>query len=255
MRSNKILNNIRRPSRTSGYPQGFSLAEVLAALTIGAMILVVVLGIYSRCEAGASAIIRRLDGSRMPSEVLQRIAEDLDSIIVAGSDTKVTFESKFDTNGYSTARMEILKTIYDKKNKPQTFEKIIWQTSYDYDSDAGGLVLYRSHSGIALEDKLLDENKENWEKELFVPICAGISFFKIQTPRGESFQDRWTSGSLPKAVVVTISFAEPFKTLKGTLDVPNAEKITRTIAIDRARKIKFIFMKKENEEQEPNQPK
>jgi hypothetical protein len=48
--------------------------------------------------------------------------------------------------------------------------------------------------------------------------------------------------------VATISFAEPFKTLTGTLDVPDTEKITRTIAIDRTRKIKFIFVKKEDEE-------
>jgi hypothetical protein len=241
---------MKKTSNTSRGPLGFSLAEVLAALTIGAMVLVSVLGIYSRAERSAAAITRRLDSSRVPCEVLQRIAEDLDRIIASGSDTKVTVENKFD-NLYPTARLTFLKTIYDRRNRKQTFERIVWQTNYDY--DANSLVLYRSHSGIALEDKLLDEQKEDWERELFVPICPGVTFFKIEVPVGEDFQDKWTSSSLPPGIVVTISFAQPFKTLAGTLDVPDVEKITRTIALDRTRKIKFIFVKKEDEEESNEQ--
>lgn len=236
-------------SDTSGDLRAFSLAEVLAALTIAAMVLVAVLGIYSRAERSAAAITRKLDSSRLPSEVLQRIAEDLDGIIVAGKDTKITVENKFE-KGYPTARLEILKTVYDRRERPQTFEKIVWQTSYDYDNEAGGLVLYRSRSGIALEDKLLDEQNEDWQRELFIPICTGVTFFRIQVPVDENFQDKWTSSSLPKAVVATISFAESFETLEGTLDVPDAGKITRTIAIDRTRKIRFIFAKKVEEEKQ-----
>ena len=218
---------------------------------IGSMVLVAVLGIYSRAETSAAAVTRKLDSSRVSSEVLQRIAEDIDRIVTPGSDTKVTIENKFE-NGFSTARLTILKTIYDSKNKPQVFEKIVWQSSYD--NDANGLVLYRSYSGVGLEDKLLDEQRESWEKEYpFVPICTGVTFFKIQVPRGENFQDKWTSDSLPKGIAVTISFAKPFKTLMGTLDVPDAEKITRTIAVDRTRKIKFIFIKKEYEEEQGNE--
>jgi hypothetical protein len=220
---------------------------VLVALTIGAMVLVAVLSIYSRAETSAAAITRKLDSSRLPSEVLQRIAEDLDRTAAPGADTKVTIENKFE-NGFSTARLTVLKTIYNSKNEKQTFEKIVWQTNYD--NDANSLILYRSHSGIALEDKLLDEQKEDWEKELFVPICTGVTFFKIQVPTGENFQDNWTSDSLPPGIVVTISFAEPFKTLAGILDVPEDEKVIRNIAIDRTRAIKFILVKKEGEEKQ-----
>jgi prepilin-type N-terminal cleavage/methylation domain-containing protein len=239
------------------YRSGFSLAEVIVALTIGAMVLVAVLSIYGRAEASAAAITRKLDSSRLPSEVLQRIAEDIDRTAAPGADTKVTVENKFES-GFSTARLTVLKTIYNSKNEKQTFEKIIWQASYG--SDANSLVLYRSHSGIALEDKLLDEQKEDWERELFVPICTGITFFKIQVPAGDDLQDSWASDSLPLGIVVTISFAEPFKTLAGTLDVPEYEKITRHIAVDRTRAVKFMLTKKEdgnkpgNVGQEPNKP-
>lgn len=232
--------------RTAKRRQGFSLPELLAALTIGAMILVTMLRIYSRSGASAAAITDKLDSRRLPSEVLQRIAEDLDGIITVGVNTKVTVENKFE-KGFSTARLTILKTIYDSANKQQTFEQIVWQTGFDYDSATPGLVLYRSHSGIASEDKLLDEQKEQWERELFVPVCAGVTFFNIQLMPGESLHRRGTSDSLPRSVTATISFAEPFKTVAGTLDVPDTGKVTRTIAIDKTRKIRFIFVKRQPE--------
>jgi hypothetical protein len=142
--------------------------------------------------------------------------------------------------------MTIRKTVYDSRNQEQTFEQIIWQTSYDYDSDANGLVVYRSHTGMALEDRLLDEQRADRERPYsFVPICAGITYFKIQVPRGEIFQDRWTSPSLPRGITVTMSFAEPFRTVRGTFDVPEEEKITRTIAVDRTRKMRFALAAKE----------
>jgi len=227
---------------------GFSLAELLAALTIGAMVLVAVLSIYGRVETSAAAVSQRLEGSRLPAEVLQLICEDLDEIIISGESTKVTIENKFD-NLFPTARLEILKTVYDSKDQPQVFEKIVWQSSYDYESDVPGLALYRSHSGIRLEDKLLDAKKEDWERELFVPVCTGLTFFKIQVPRAEDLLERWVGNALPPGIVVTISFAEPFKTVSGTFDVPEEEKYTRTIAVDRTRKIRFALIKQETKEQ------
>ena len=235
-----IPYNIRK------YKKAFSLAEVLAALTIGSMVLVAVLGIYSRAENAAAGVTRRLDSTRLPAEILQCIAEDLDRVAGTSSDATITIENKI-VNGLQTARLRISNTFYNKQNKQQTFEEIIWQGNYDYEAD-NGLILYRSHSGVTAEDKLLDDQKENWEKELFVPICAGVTFFKIEARRDETLLDKWTSTGLPYGIVVTVSFAEPFKQLDGTLEVPDAEKISRTIAITKSRKIKFIIVEKEAEE-------
>ena len=235
-----IPYNIRK------YKKAFSLAEVLTALTIGSMVLVAVLSIYSRVENAAAGVTRRLDSTRLPAEILQCIAEDLDRVAGTSSDAKITIENKI-VNGLQTARLRISNTFYNKQNKKQTFEEIIWQGNYDYEAD-NGLILYRSHSGVTAEDKLLDDQKENWEKELFVPICAGVTFFKIETLRDKDLLDKWTSTVLPYGIVVTVSFAEPFKKLDGTLDVPEAEKISRTIAVSKSRKIKFKIVKEAEEE-------
>jgi len=218
-------------------PSGFSLAEMLAAMTIGAMVLIAVLSIYSRAERSAAAVTRRLDMSRTPREILQRIAEDIDRIISSGSGAQITIQNKHD-HLFPTARLTISRTFKDRANREHKFEEIVWQTSYDFESFGDGLVLYRSHSGIAAEDKVLDKNKEDWEKELFVPLCGGVTFFRINAIKGEKSVDKW-SGPLPSGIEVAISFAEPYKRVDGTLDVPDEEKIIRTIAVDRTRKIKF----------------
>lgn len=226
---------------------GFSLVEALSALVIGTMILVAILGIYRRAERSAAAITRRLDESRLAGEVLQLIAEDIDRTVTLGSDVQITAESKMDARGYSIGRLTILRTIYDKKDKKQTFEKIIWQGSYDYYGDTDSLILYRSHTGMGSEDKLLEEGREDWEQSYsFIPICCGVTFFRVQVPLKDALLDRWTRTSLPPGIIVTISFAEPFKTVEGTLDVLDEEKSIRTIVPDRTKKVQFTITKAED---------
>ena len=242
MKLSTIGHSMKKTSGTSRVPRGFSLAEVLAALTIGAMLTVAVLGIYHRAEKSATAMTRKLDGSRLPGEVLQRIAEDLDNIISSTSDAKITIENKFENVAsiglIPAARLIITRTIQDSKDNEQKYEEIIWQSSYDFQSTGNGLILYRSHSGMNMEDKVLEKYKDDFTRELFVPICGGVTFFKISALAGKDPVERWDSAP-PRGIVVTISFAEPYKKVDGTLDVLDEEKITRTIAIDRTRKIRF----------------
>jgi hypothetical protein len=249
-------HNMKKTSGTSGLPGGFSLAEVLAALTIGAMVTVAVLGIYRRAENSAASVTRKLNSSRLPGEILQRIAEDLDNIISSSSDAKITIDNKFEniasTMLIPAARLTITQLILDSSGKEQIFEEIIWQSSYDFQSAINGLTLYRSSSGLNLEDKVLEKNKDDLKRELFVPICSGITYFKIKALAGKNPVEKW-SGSPPPGIEVTISFAEPYKKVDGTFDVPDEEKITRTIAIDRTRKIRFDISAGKNGSNEEGQ--
>jgi hypothetical protein len=223
-------------NKTYSFERAFTLVEVLAALTVGTMVLIVVLALYNRGQSGSAAVIDRMESSRLPREIFQRIAEDLDRVVGAGQGTQIDILNKLQ-DGFSVAKIEIFRNIIDAKEQPQIFEKIVWQSSVDPDS--GLLTLYRSHSGIALEDTLLDAQKETWQREVFVPICTGITLFRIEVPQGETFIDRWTGEALPPAIKVTLSFAQPYKTVTGTFDVNEESKLVRTIAIDRTRKLVF----------------
>jgi hypothetical protein len=240
---------MKKTSGINKMPQGLSLAEVLVALTIGAMVIVAVLGIYHRAENSAAVVTRRLDNSRLPGEVLQRIAEDLDNIISSSSDATITIENKFENVAsimlVPAAKLTITRTIKDSRDREQIFQEIIWQSSYSFESATNSLILYRSSGGLNMEDKVLEKNKDDFERELFVPVCSGITFFKVSALAGKDPIEKW-NGSPPRGIVVTISFAEPYKTADGTFDVPDEEKFTRTIAIDRTRKIRFDISTSEN---------
>ncbi|NIA17017.1 MAG: hypothetical protein GWO86_01585, partial [Planctomycetes bacterium] len=122
--------------------RAFTLAETLAALVISVMIIVAVLGIYGSVKRSAASINKKIAKDALPAEILQRIAEDIDRMIVTVTDTKITFNNKPAEGNYSSGQLIIESTIYDTDNKPQTFEKIIWQSRSD--PDANGLILYRA---------------------------------------------------------------------------------------------------------------
>ncbi len=225
----KIINQKNR---------AFTLVEILAAVTIGSMVLIVVLTLYSRAQAGASYCLAKLENHRLPREVLQRIAEDIDRIAGSGQQARINVQNKFQ-DGLPVAKMEIQRFISDTKGQPQTLEKVVWQSNID--PDTGLLTLYRSHSGIALEDKLLDSQKEAWQRELFVPVCTGLTFFKIEVPQGDALLSGWSNEKLPPAIMITLSFAQPYKTISGTLDVPEEDKVIRTLAVDKTRKLRFTL--------------
>jgi len=233
----RIHDNTTEASSAPRACGGFSLAELLAAMTIGAMIMVSILAIYARAERSAAAVMSRLDNPRLAQEILQRITEDLDGVISSDSDVKITIDNKFDSL-LPAARLTITRTITDSRLREQTFEEITWQSSYDFEGFDDGLVLYRSYSGINMEDTVLDRKKDDAERALLVPVCSGVTFFRIEAITGKTPAQKW-GGSPPPGIVVTISFAEPFKTAGGTYDVFEEDKISRTIAIDRTRKIKF----------------
>jgi len=218
----------------------FTLVEVLAALTIAALIFIALFTIYARTTTIAATITDRLNEKALGQEILQRIAEDLDRLGLSKTNTTINIQNKFD-KGHQVARLTMESRLYaDNKQRRLTFEKVIWQSSYDPEID--DFVLYRTHSGINYEDKLLEAQKTEVEREFFIPLCPGVTYFRIEALQGKRVLDKWlkSSGQLPSAIVVTISFAESFEAPTGGYDVPEEEKITRTIAVDRTRKITFI---------------
>jgi len=128
--------------------------------------------------------------------------------------------------------------VYDEDNKPRVFENIIWRSSYDFFDDS--LFLYRSIQVPVI--KVFGENA----------ILPGLEEMVEVPEEEEKFLDRWGGDKLPKAVTITISFAQPYQAVTGELDVLESEKITRTIAIDRTRKLKYRFVARDLEPIDPN---
>lgn len=246
---------------------GFTLVEVLTVLVIASMIIMVVVGIYTRVRDASASVSRELDTLTRPVLIAQRIAEDIDRLAGPGVDTSLTIENRFDGD-FTVSRMVIETRIVDKEDQPIVYERVTWQTAYDMNTDS--LVLYRAHGGINLEDKLIDAQIEvlaEKEVELFVPVVSGLTYFTFQVPTqttmgtggntpdgmiddfdvggpGVTYLDEWTQDKLPTGVTVTLSFLEPQVDVFGQAFFEPEDLYQRTIAVDRTRLIPFKFVKK-----------
>jgi hypothetical protein len=219
-------------------PSGFSLGEMLVTVVIGAMVLTAILSVYGRANQAAEAVLQRVEGPSLASEVLQLVAEDVAGVLGA-DDVTVQIRNGFDS-GFATSDLVLRRMFHDKENKEQVLEEITWRAAYDHEGDKPGLILYRSREGMGREDKLLEDQREDWEKNYpFVPICRGATFFQVQAFKGDELVDQWPASPPPTGILVTISFAEPFETVRGNLDVPDEQKISRTLAFNAMRKIRF----------------
>lgn len=247
---------MKSPTRNNTRHRGFSLIETLAAVTITSMIVVAAISVYGRIRATAEAVERRIENTMPPNEIVQRIAEDIDRLTLPGLETTMSIANKFDGR-YNLCRMEIVTRFYDGREPPapQIYEKVVWQSDYDVAADA--VILYRSHSGLNLEDKLVDRDLEALQqggREVFIPVATGITFFEIIVPQGDNEFREWRLSSLPRAVRVRISFAQPREDFEtGEWLVFDEDKVVRTVAIDRTRKLRYRFVRKEFElDDDPN---
>jgi len=208
---------------------------------IAALVLIAVLGIHNRIQQASASIMANLDGMLLPSEILQLIAEDLDRSVDTTTGLRVTGESKYE-KGYSISQLVIrreIKTTKNNKTQEEVLEEIVWQG--DVDLDTGRIVIYRRHHGMFLEDRLLGQQRTEFELRSppFVPVCGGLTQFSIKFRQGDTWVDRWPGPAPPVGIQVTISYAEPHETPSGELEVLEEDKIIRTIAIDRTRKIRL----------------
>jgi hypothetical protein len=211
---------------------------MIAVTVIAAMVLTAILGVYGRANRAAEAVLAKIETPVLAAEVLQLMARDLDRIMGA-DDVSIQVKNGYD-NGFITAQLILRRTVEDAQKQKQLLEEIVWRAGYDYDSAVPGLVIYRSYGGIGLEDELLDQKRDELESQSpLIPICRGVTFFRIEIPKGEGVLDRWSDAALPTGVKVTLSFADPYETVRGTQDVLEHEKTSRTIAIDRTRTISF----------------
>jgi hypothetical protein len=218
--------------------RGYSLGEMIVVLVIAAMVLTAILGVYGRANRAAEAVLTKIETPVLAAEVLQLMARDLDRIM-GPDDVSIQIKNGFD-NGFITAQMILRRTVENAQRQEQLLEEIVWRAGYDYDSDVPGLVIYRSYGGVGLEDELFDQKRDELESQSpLIPVCRGVTFFRIEVPQGQGVLDKWSDAELPPGVTVTLSFAEPYETVRGTQDVLEHQKISRTIAINRTRTISF----------------
>lgn len=241
----------------------FTLAETIAALTIATMIMIAVVAVYSSVRKAQGSIDKRLKEGYTATEILQRISEDIDRLALPSADVTVSIKNRLDIENFQISQLIIESKIYDKDNKPQTFEKIVWQSRVS--TDGNELIIYRAHSGYSMEDKMLEEGKKDNEREVYVPVCSGVSVFAMEVTDGNNVTPEWAdTAGLPQAIKLSISLAPREPNVIGGFSAPIDSVKTRTVALNRFRQIPYTFVYKAfgdandvndaNGPKEPNQP-
>lgn len=266
--------NTRRTKRLQKYGvKGFSLVEILTVLVLSAMVLSATILIFSRVRTSAAAIHTTLDRYGLPEEILQKIAEDIDRLASPGFDATISLRNKIE-NGYNSAQLIIENKYYGNGTPPKAdvYERVVWQSSYDPETDR--LVLYRSHSGVNMEDTVVNkiiadkETKEGKQElamaQAFVPICPGLTHFYIGALTGaEEPQLVWADPKMPNGIVLGLSFTPLIQLEDGSFYLPEESIVYRAVAVDRMRPIAYKFVAKtfevdpnafEEKTKDPNDP-
>ncbi len=233
--------------------RGISLIELVVAVMIGSMVLTVVFVVYSHARRSVAAMSESLERDELSGRILQLIAQDMDRFLVDTGDVSINLQP-VQLEGLVAARLIMESTLYDNQRQARPYERIVWEARYDIPTQS--LILYRGHSGIVSEDKLLESQRTDEERRQLVPLCDGLTHFQIMAVVNGSSRNAYAGNVLPQQFVVSLSFAEPQQEGSEYL-IPEEYIVTRTIAVNRARTISYIFTEPnlaEPDVAEPNEP-
>jgi hypothetical protein len=225
----------------------------LTVLILSVMILMATILIYGRVRGSVETISARLEKQAIPDEILQKIAEDIDRLAAPGFDSTISIQNKIDT-GYNSARLVIENRYYGNGEPPQanTYEQVVWQSMYDPMLDQ--MTLYRCHSGLNLEDALVD-NMRSGDKnsEVFVPVCTGLTYFSINAMSdANEMTPQWQKQTMPTGILLKLSLESMVQMDDGSFMLPEESIVSRAVAVDRTRPIRYTLNAKLTEENDPN---
>ncbi|ARN57833.1 prepilin-type N-terminal cleavage/methylation domain-containing protein [Sedimentisphaera salicampi] len=225
--------------------KGLTLLELLAALAVTSIILITMVTLLYASQNTLKTINTELDESTRSQEVLQKIAEDINEFAAEGENVTFKLESKNTPEGL-LYRFEMINYFNTSSNQKDVFKKVVWQS--DFDVMLGTFVIYRSRSGMKLEDSVVStEQQQNPEREIYVPVTTGATYFSIQAYDNDNLLDEWKDDNMPGAMFIGISFAPPVELITGEVVVPEEDRSYRTVSVSRSRNYDFKFVEKDLE--------
>lgn len=227
--------------------KALSLLEILASLAVITIIIITMVTLLHASQQTLETIERELDGNSASQELLQKITEDINEFCSQSENTNLVLQHKSTPEG-NLYRLEITNFFNGNANTKLIYKKVVWQS--DYDINMGTFIIYRARSGMNLEDTLTStEQQENLDKEIYVPVCTDATYFSIQAFNDEILTDSWSNSDFPAALFLSISFAPPVEYITGDIEVPEEDRLFRTVSVSRAREYNFKLVNKDLEEE------
>lgn len=190
---------------TSHASRGFTLLEVLLALTILAVIMTSIYTSFSTSGRNIERAEGVRDGTDRGRTLISRLTNDIsNACIVGGMSETFFYGKKFETEEEKLRFDSIHLTTLTNWRKPDSREMELWEVGYFFQErpDGKGRVLMRKEKREFLKGVPSKEGGVDYE------LTDAVQALQFRYYNGAKWTDEWTQGGLPKAVDILLTFAD-----------------------------------------------
>lgn len=205
------VRSAERKSRKAGHggsiphSKGFTLLEVLLALTILAVIMTSIYGSFSTSGRNVERAEEVRDGTDRARTLIARLANDIaNACIIGGMSETFFYGKKFETEEGKRRLDSIHLTTLTNWRKPDSKEMELWEVGYFFQErpDGKGRVLMRK------EKRELSTAVLPREGGVDYMLTDAVQALQLRYYNGAKWTDEWTQGGLPKAVDIVLTIAD-----------------------------------------------
>ena len=197
-------------------PKGFTLIEVLLAVTITAILLVTIYGVFTSVSSAKNRIETEGEGYHQARVIFDRIGREIRGAYYLKGNAKTSFRGGLDEERNPFLLLSTTATT-PQGERQEGVAVVRYRLRKDAEIE-GNKVLTRSEAPLVEEDKAPREYR----------LATGIEALQLRFSDGDNWQESWDSDSLnavPKMVEVALeirldSTAVPFRSI---FEVPAVE--------------------------------
>jgi general secretion pathway protein J len=184
---------------------GFTLLEVLLALTILAVIMTSIYGSFATAGRTIERAEEVRDGTDRARTLVSRLTNDIaNACIIGGMSETFFYGKKFETEEEKRRFDSIYLTTMTNFRKPDSKETELWEVGYFFKErpDSAGRVLMRK------EKRELSKDVPRMEGGVDYELTDAVQALQLRYYNGATWADEWVQGGLPRAVDIVLTFAD-----------------------------------------------
>ncbi len=189
--------------------RGFTLIEVLLALSILAMVVTGIYAAFSTSSSNIEGAERARDEGDMARSLIARLSDDISNAFYKDGLAGAVFYGRsheVETGGQALRKDSVFMTTLTNWRRPDTKETDLWEVGYLFQEkpDGSGHVMMRSEKREFSKDAQPMEGGTEFE------ITDKVDELRLRYYDGANWSDDWDAKSshrLPKAVEITLVLA------------------------------------------------
>jgi len=184
--------------------RGFTLLEVLLALTILAVIMTSIYSSFATAGRNRERAEEVRDGTDQVRTLIARLTNDIANAYLGGMSETFFYGKKFETEEEKQRFDSIYLTTLTNWRKPDSKEMELWEVGYFFQEmpDGTGRVLMRKEKREFSKDVPRREGGVDYE------LTDAVQGLQLRYYNGVTWADEWTQGGLPKAVDIVLTLAD-----------------------------------------------